>query len=68
MEGFERADRRQNDRQTELSAQEFDRTIDLRDIVQDAWAQAPGIQRVAIAPQGRLGFRSTDQIIPKVAG
>ena len=66
MEAFERADRREDQRQPHLAAELHGRGIDVADVAQDARAERERLQRHAVAPQRGLGLRSADDVVPVV--
>ena len=66
MEAFQRADRAQHDRQPQLAAEHFGRSIDLADVAQHARPERDRVERHPIAPQRRFGLGAADDVIPIV--
>ena len=66
IEDFERADRRQHDRQAQLAAEQLDRRIDLGDVAQHPRPERDLVQRHAVAPHGGLGLGGADDVVPGV--
>ncbi len=66
VKAFQRADRAEHDRQPQLVAEHFDRSIDLADVAQHARPERDRVERHAVAPQRRLGLGAADDIIPIV--
>ena len=68
IERFQGADGCQEHRQAQLAAEQGRAGVDLRYIDANPRAQRDRIERHAVAPQRRLGFRGADQIAPDMVG
>src|SRR5947209_536442 len=66
VEGLQRADRRQHDRQPQFAAHYLQRGIDLADVAQYAGPERDLVQRHAVTLQRGLGLRAADDVVPGV--
>jgi hypothetical protein len=66
VEAFQRADRRQHDRQPHPAAELLDRGIDPAHIAQHPRPERDGVQRHAVAPERGLGLGRAGDVVPVV--
>ena len=66
VKAFQRADRRQHDRQAQLAPELADRGIDLADVAQHPRPERDRVERHAVAPQRGLALGPADDVVPVV--
>ena len=68
IEVLEGANRSQHHRDAQLVTQKARRHVDVVHVAQHPRAKRNGVQRGAVAPEGGLGFRRADEIVPHPVG